>query len=198
MTGPCYTARHLENLNNAKVKERLHRVWGKIEQSSVDKQRIIAKYKKLLTSDFLRGAKLSNGRALYDRTCGKCHVLYDSGGKIGPNITGSNRSDLQYLLQNILDPSAAIGRDYELLTYGTLDGRVLTGILVGTTDHSITLQTVNEQVIITRGDILFEDSSDLSMMPEGQLQTLTDEECRDLIAYLMTTSQVPLPAGEER
>jgi putative heme-binding domain-containing protein len=36
--------------------------------------------------------------------------------------------------------------------------------------------------------------SDLSMMPEALITALSDQDVADLVAYLRTTEQVPLPA----
>lgn len=191
------TARQLEALNDERLTKRLREVWGSLRRSSTKKQRLIAKYKELLSAEYLQAADLGQGRALYDRTCGKCHVLYGVGAKIGPDLTGSNRADLGYLLENILDPSAAVGNDYELQLLVTTDGRLLTGLIVETTDHSLTVQTVTERVIVAKEDILAHDSADLSMMPEGQIEAMSKDECRDLVAYLMSTSQAPLPLNGE-
>ena len=61
---------------------------------------------------------LSLGRALFVKTCAQCHTLYGTGGKVGPDITGSNRPNLDYLLENILDPSAVIPNDYKAMKGG--------------------------------------------------------------------------------
>ena len=45
------------------------------------------------------------GRAVFAKTCLNCHTLYGVGGKVGPEITGANRGNIDYLLENILDPS---------------------------------------------------------------------------------------------
>ena len=50
---------------------------------------------------------------MFAKTCQQCHTLYGVGGKVGPDITGSNRPNLDYLLENILDPSAVIPNDYK-------------------------------------------------------------------------------------
>jgi putative heme-binding domain-containing protein len=73
------------------------------------------------------------------------------------------------------------------------DGRVLTGILVEDAPESIVLQTVNERLPLSRDDIEEIQQTPLSMMPEGQFETLTPQEVRDLVAYLRSAEQVPLP-----
>ena len=51
---------------------------------------------------------------MFAKTCQQCHKLYGEGGAIGPDLTGSNRSDLDYLLSNLIDPSAEVGRDFRM------------------------------------------------------------------------------------
>ena len=47
------------------------------------------------------------GRAVFAKTCQQCHTLYGVGANIGPDLTGSNRADVEYLLSNIVDPERA-------------------------------------------------------------------------------------------
>jgi len=61
-------------------------------------------------------------------------------------------------------------------------------------DKSITLATANETITLPRVEIKSMQQSDLSMMPEGLLQPLNDQEVRDLLYYLSRPGQVPLPA----
>jgi hypothetical protein len=55
-------------------------------------------------------------------------------------------------------------------------------------------QTANELLTIPRDEIASQRQGELSMMPEGLLAPLADQEVRDLIYYLTRTGQVPLPA----
>jgi len=89
----------------------------------------MAKYKALLTPDFLAKADRSRGRLIFKQTCATCHRLFDEGGDIGPELTGSQRSNLDYVLENVLDPSAVFAKDYQVTVLETKDGRVLTGII---------------------------------------------------------------------
>ena len=140
-----------------------------------------------------RPADLAHGRALYARTCQQCHTLYGEGGKVGPDITGSDRKNLDYLLPRLIDPSAVVRKEYLLHTVQLQSGRVLSGIVVMQDDREIAFQTANERLVIARKDIEDLTASNQSMMPEGLLKNLTAEEVRDLIAYLRHATQVPLP-----
>lgn len=132
----------------------------------------------------MKAADLTRGRAVFARTCGSCHQLHGEGGGIGPDLTGSNRGDLDYLLANLLDPSGVVGRDYQLTTVLTQDGRSLAGIVVRETPASLVLQTPTERLTVPLADVEERHLSPQSLMPENQLGQLPPDEARDLIAYL--------------
>jgi putative heme-binding domain-containing protein len=117
--------------------------------------------------------------------------LYDQGGDVGPDLTGSDRGNSDYILENVLDPSATVGKDFRLTVVATTDGRVISGLLREQNDKTLTLQTVNERIVLPREDVEEFKESPSSMMPEGLLEKLTDDEVRDLMAYLASKSQVP-------
>jgi putative heme-binding domain-containing protein len=118
--------------------------------------------------------------------------LYGHGGDIGPDLTGAGRQNLDYLLSNILDPSAVVAADFRMSIVQLSDGRVLNGIVRAQTPQSVTLQGAKERVTVDRADIETMAVAPLSLMPDGLLQPMTPEQVRDLIAYLMTRSQVAL------
>ena len=133
------------------------------------------------------------GRALFGQHCATCHRLFGEGGQIGPELTGSQRANLDYVLENVLDPSAVVPADYQVTILQTKDGRVITGIIKTETDKVVSVQTQNELLQLPRNEIDERQKSPLSMMPEGLLATLKDEEVRDLVAYLASPEQVVLP-----
>jgi putative heme-binding domain-containing protein len=112
-------------------------------------------------------------------------------------LTGANRNDLSYILQNMVDPNAVIPNEYRSSTIDTTDERILTGIIKKEDNNSVTMATANETVVLPRQEIKSIHSSEISMMPEGLLDPLSDQEVRDLIYYLGRPGQVPLPPGAE-
>ena len=74
-------------------------------------------------------ADVNLGRAVFAKTCQQCHTLFGTGGKVGPDLTGSNRANLDYLLSNIVDPSAVLAKEYTPSIIQTEDGRIVTGIV---------------------------------------------------------------------
>ncbi len=189
--------RQLRNLKNPELDEQIQKVWGLMRESAADKQKEIEKYKEIYDSGGSQPGDASRGRAVFARACQQCHTLFDTGAKVGPDLTGSNRGDLDYILQNMVDPNAVIPNDYRAWNLETTDGRSISGILKQQDDKSVTLITANETLVIPRSEIRSLKESQLSMMPEGLLQTLAEQEVRDLIFYLRSPAQAPLPAGAE-
>ena len=75
------------------------------------------------------------------------------------------------------------------------DGQTVSGVVVEQTDKTLTIQTQKERVIIPQSDIVRSKRSALSLMPDGLLTPLSEEQVRDLVGYLMSSQQVPLPAA---
>ncbi len=167
--------------------------WGPVAQPAADKQTDIANFKRRLTEAEFARANVSNGRALFERTCIACHTLYGTGGTIGPDLTGSNRANLDYILTEIINPSEVMLETYQLVTVTTRDGRTLSGNAAAEDAQQLTLRLIAQDTVIAKSDILSREKSPISMMPEGLLKSLTNDEVRDLLAYLRTTAQVPVP-----
>ncbi len=189
----AFTARQLLSLNNAPLTARITRAWGEMRTTPADKAKLIAAYKKRLTSETMKRANLPAGRVLFEKNCANCHRLFGAGGMIGPEITGSQRSNLDYILENLIDPSSAVAKDFQMEIVLTDSGRVITGLAVDESDRALTLQTANERVVVPLAEIEQRTISQVSMMPEGMLQTLTNDQVRDLIGYLASPTQVDLP-----
>jgi putative membrane-bound dehydrogenase-like protein len=189
----AYAARQMHALGDAALTARLRQVWGEVRDTSPNKQAQMTKYKAMLTPAALKNASPERGRLVYSKTCQQCHKLFGEGGTIGPDLTGSNRTDLDYLLSNVIDPSAEVGRDYRMSVVKTVDGRVVTGIVAERSAARVVVQTATEKVTLSPDDVDSVKDSPLSLMPEGQLDTLTREQVRDLFAYLGSKVQVPLP-----
>lgn len=189
----AYTARQLQSLKSAEVNARVKALWGELRSTPAEKLKLIYRYKKQLTPEAIRKADRSAGRAVFQRTCANCHKLFDTGGNIGPDITGAQRTNLDYLLQTIVDPSAAVAKDFQMHVLQTSSGRVITGLVVAESPAAVTIQTVNEKVVVPADEIEERTISPVSMMPEGLLQNMPIERLRELVAYLTGPQQVPLP-----
>jgi len=190
-----FHARQIQNLGDEQLSGQLREVWGEIRNTAADKQKLIARYRKLLSPARLGAADSGKGRALFTQTCAICHVLYGEGARIGPDLTGSSRDNLDYLLENVVDPSAVVGVDYRVSIVTLKDGRVLNGILRDQTAKTLTIQSPGTSLTVERTEVADLKSSAVSLMPEGLLESLREDQVADLIRYLMSREQVPLPAS---
>ena len=179
---PAYIARQLNSLLGAEFAD----IWGKTALSA-DKAATFVKYEALLTDTFLAAADLANGREIFLRSCGACHKLYGEGGSIAPDITGSDRANLDYLLDNVINPSGDVADAYKLVTITLKNGQVLGGNIIAENASQVTLRTVADEQVIGKSAIAKREVSPVSMMPEGLFDILPENELRDLVAYLRTS-----------
>ena len=193
----AFHAGQIRGFEDAALTARLAAVWGDVRGTAAEKRSLLNRYQAELTPAWLAEGDLSAGRALFEKTCASCHVMYGSGRKLGPDLTGSNRKNLDYLLENIIDPSASVGIDFRTVVVLLADGRVLTGVVSERNERTLVLQTAQGPVALDRHEIEETTPTGLSLMPEGLLQNLSAEQTRDLFAYLMGSEQPPLPEQPE-
>ena len=85
-----------------------------------------------------------------------------------------------------MDPSAVVPADYKLSTLTLKDGRVLSGFISAKNEQTLTLRTMTENQTLPTADATKIEGSPLSLMPDGLLDALTQEQVRDLFGFLMT------------
>jgi putative membrane-bound dehydrogenase-like protein len=189
----AFHARQIRSFQDPDLDRRLADVWGDVRPTDQDARQLVARYQAQLSPDRLAEADLRQGRALFDLACAPCHRLYDSGGAIGPDLTGSGRHNLEYLLEKLVDPSAMVAADYRVSVITLTDGRVLNGIVGEQTPRTLQLTTMTDTFTIDRQDIVEIEETTLSIMPEGLLEAMDPQQARDLIAYIMSPRQIPPP-----
>ncbi len=183
-----YHARQIAALADEAVNKRLAEVWGSVATTSDQKKTRMAELRAALTPEVVAKADIEKGRAIYTQACAACHTLYDlgqTGANLGPNLTGSGRGDINYLLENIVDPSALVPADYKLSTVTMKDGRVLSGFISTQNAQTMTLRTMTETQTLDRTTVAKTEASAQSLMPEGILDALKPEQIRDLFGFLM-------------
>jgi putative heme-binding domain-containing protein len=184
--------RQLQYLKNETIDQQLLAVWGSVRDTSASKAKLIASYKAMLAGP--GQADVNLGRAVFAKTCQNCHMLYGVGRKVGPDLTGSNRSNLDYLLSNVVDPSAVMAKEYRSTVIVTTDGRLVTGLVLDENNSALTVQTADAIVVVPKAEIEERELSTKSMMPENQLQQFNEHQIRSLVAYLTDRQQVPMLA----
>jgi putative heme-binding domain-containing protein len=158
--------------------------WGRVRPGTpLEKQKEILRVAKILKAG--KGDARA-GKGVFEKTCAKCHKLFGEGGDVGPELTGYERGNALYWLENVVDPSAAIREEYTTFVIQTTDGRTLSGIVSAQDKATVTLKDQEGRTTrVARARIEEMRASPVSIMPENQLAELKDQEVRDLFAYLM-------------
>jgi putative heme-binding domain-containing protein len=157
----------------------------------------IARYKERMSAETLSHGDARAGRLVFQHSCAKCHALFGEGGTIAPDLTGSGRKQTDYVLHNLIDPNAEIDPAYRLTTVLTNDGRLLSGFMIQQDDRWLVMRTQDARVRLPLKQVEELATSNVSMMPEGMLHSFTDAQVRDLLVYLASAQQVPLPESTD-
>ena len=182
-----FLVRQLTAFDDAEINALIQSAWGDVNAPKADLAERTKKYRDLLTPAKLAKGDLAKGKMLYTATCGQCHKLFGEGQNVGPDITGSNRADLNYLLENVLDPNAVIGKAYQLNLFTMKDGRVMSGVIKEENPAAVKIAMMGGvEFTLSQADIAKREVSKLSTMPEGLFDALQPEMVVDLVKYLQS------------
>lgn len=187
---PITSVRKLLLHNDADLAEEVTAVWGQVGgQTTLQMQKRIAELNEIIAS---ASGNPYDGRELFLKHCGKCHILFEEGGRIGPELTAYKRDDLQRMLLNVVNPSAEIREGFENILVITSSGRMANGFLADQDQHVVVLRGADgHNLVFQRSDIDEMQPLPQSVMPEGLLKDLTPQEVRDLFAYLRSSQPLP-------
>jgi putative membrane-bound dehydrogenase-like protein len=187
---PAFVVRQLREWDDEPIPRLVAAIWGRERPVTAEARERIERLRATLTEKRLAAADAARGRLLFDKACAQCHKLFDEGGAVGPELTGAQRGDLGYLLENILDPNATLAPDYRMSVFSLADGRVVSGLVAERGERTVTIQTPTDRFVVPRDEIEHERKSDLSLMPAGLLDGLADQQVADLIRYVQSPGQV--------
>ncbi|MCE9594300.1 MAG: DUF1080 domain-containing protein [Planctomycetes bacterium] len=190
----AFVLQNLRNLKDPALDELVARDFGVVRDTPEAKKKRIEELKGLITGEKLEQASRARGREVFSRTCQQCHSLFGAGGKLAPDLTGSNRADLDYLLSNVVDPSAVVGKEYQATIVELKAGQILTGIVKRESADGIVLATENDVLDLAASEIETRKLTENSAMPEGLLDPLAPDEVVALVAYLGSPTQTRLLA----
>jgi putative membrane-bound dehydrogenase-like protein len=179
---PAPVRRALATSKDKATRDLAFQVLGAWQDSSEDvKSLIAAKKQACLTGE----PNLANGKLMFTATCMVCHEFHGGGQKVGPDLIGSGRSNLDAILANVIDPNQIIGNGYENFTVSTKDGRTLAGRVVeDTPGHVKLLGAGGASQVVPRDQIASLTNTKQSLMPMG-FGNLPDAAFRDLIWYIL-------------
>jgi putative heme-binding domain-containing protein len=183
---PHDLVRKMTVFRDERIAELIRKNWGQVQgATTAEMQKQIEHYQDMIKKG--TGSPYA-GKKLFAATCAKCHMLFGKGGFIGPDLTSAKRDDLPNLLLNIVNPGAEIREGFETYLIRTQDGRALTGFVLEQ-DNRIVLLRNSEGVDIS---LAKKDIADMriipqSIMPEGLLSSMSEQQIRDLFAYLRSS-----------
>jgi putative heme-binding domain-containing protein len=140
----------------------------------------------------MTGRNFNRGRNLFGETkCFVCHRFNNEGGGMGPDLTiVSGRFGARDLLESIIEPSKVISDQYQAVLVATTDGRSVTGRIINLNNDDIHINTdmldPDKITVVNRNNIQRIGPSKVSPMPEGLIDSLTQDEILDLVAYLFS------------
>jgi putative membrane-bound dehydrogenase-like protein len=182
---PLDQVRQMVLLHDERLNRLVTKHWGRVGPAPAGAKRArINSVKHMLATGQGHPA---NGKKLFQQKCAICHTLFGEGNKVGPDLTGADRRDTDFLVTSIVDPSAVIRNDYVAYLVSTRDGRLLTGLMADSTPKTITLlDAKNERTILARDDLESIHPSPQSLMPENTLDDLDEQLIRDLLSYVQS------------
>ncbi|MEA3211404.1 MAG: hypothetical protein QOE70_4461 [Chthoniobacter sp.] len=176
--------RQMRNLHDAKVDLLLDQAWGKVNESSAATKATLARLKTAYAAAPLWAYNANAGHETFNQICAVCHAIDGVGGKLGPDLAGSWRNGVDYFLENIVDPNAVVGENFQLHVLTKKDGTVVSGLIEQETDSAITLRTVAEPVVVARADLKDQQKLPQSLMPPGLLEALPEQKVFELLKFL--------------
>lgn len=180
---PLATVRKLLLHRDPRIAELIKKHWGEVQGATTAQMSKEIDRLAPIVSDGKGDPYV--GKKLFTAKCANCHLLHARGGIVGPDLTPFKRDDVQHLLVHIINPNAEIREGYESSIVTTESGRTLTGIVVEKDARVVVLRSAEGQrIIVPKDDIAELAGSGISLMPEGLLAGMNDQEVRDLFAYL--------------
>jgi putative heme-binding domain-containing protein len=181
--------RQMRNLNHAEVNALLDETWGRINDSSEAAKITIAKLKTAYESAPMWAFNAKSGEETFKQLCAACHAMGAirlPTSNIGPDLAGSWRNGLDYFLENIVDPNAVVGDNFQLHVLTKQDGSVISGMIEQESTTAITVRTVAESVIVSKTDLKDRQKLPSSLMPPGLLEALPERKALELLKFLLS------------
>ena len=176
-------ARRLAQLNDKDLTPWVEKRFGRLSSTPGEKQARIS-YINLVVNRHGKGNP-ERGRELFRKQCANCHQFGAEGKKLGPDLTTADRSNLMHLIGNIVDPSASIRPEFQTQVIETVEGRVITGVVVEANANAVVVaDSKNERLTLPRSRVEAITPSPQSLMPEKLLDGLADEDLAHFFAFL--------------
>lgn len=181
--------RQLQLLGQDEIGTLIAKIWPELTSLLGQSQmQQIQALRETLSTEAIANADMNRGQQLFQQQCGKCHRLFGAGETLGPELTGAQRDNLSYWLQNVVAPSAEVNTEFRLSLIQMSDGRTLSGVVTQKTPTSFVLVSQEQSQLIKQEDVEEIKALSQSLMPDGLLDALSDSDKQALFKYLMSPS----------
>jgi len=155
-----------------------------VNDSSDAAKETMARLKKGYLAAPLLAYDVNAGAETFKQLCGVCHAMNGQGGNLCPDLGGSWRHGLDYFLENIVDPNAVVGENFQLHVITKKDGTVVSGLLDQESPTAVTLRTLGLPVVTAKSEISKHEKLAQSLMPAGLLEGLPEQKAFELLKFL--------------
>ena len=182
----AYHARQIANLGDASLTQRLTQQWGSVGPASEELRAKINAMVQAYREAPLWAYSQREGGEHFKRLCAACHEPNQTSERLAPRLAGTGSKGIEYIAENVIDPNAVIGQDYQARLLATVDGRIFSGLVEEESDSAITIRTATDRVTVAKADLAEVRVSDNSFMPTGLLEPLNERQRIELLKYLMS------------
>ncbi len=186
---PADVIQQLRSYEDPEIVAAVEQAFGKaLDVSAPEKLVAMKRWKKVVTE--AAGDSVA-GKEHFTKRCANCHQLFGEGKKVGPPLDGYDRGNVNFWLPAIIEPSLEIREGFQSYLALTVDGRAINGMIAAQDPKSVTLRNADNQlVVLSRDDIEILKAMKTSLMPDDVLKEMTDQQVRDLFAYLAQGAKV--------
>jgi putative heme-binding domain-containing protein len=180
---PADVLQQLRTYQQPEIAEQVEQAFGKAVGATAPQQ--IAEINRIREIVSKSPGNVEQGKTHFVKLCANCHQLFGEGKKVGPPLDGYQRDDLHFWLNATVVPSLEIREGFQSYLALTVNGRTINGMIAAQDERTVTLRNAdNHKTVLERDAIESLTAIPTSLMPAELLKELTDDQIRDLFAYL--------------
>jgi putative heme-binding domain-containing protein len=180
-------AAKLSTLSDPSLVSRCNRLMEDLPQLDPQREQFVARKKKVLQETEFRTVSVEAGGKLFQSACAGCHQVRNQGNQVGPNLDGIGNRGLLRLVEDVLLPHQNVDLAFATTVVVMDDGTVRSGF--ARREEGAQLLMVDSQgkeFSLPIESIEHRKKTNYSPMPENFAELLSDEQCQELYAYLLS------------
>ncbi|HAV65077.1 MAG TPA: hypothetical protein DCY13_22240 [Verrucomicrobiales bacterium] len=176
-------SQRLKGSANPETRQRIDVLAARLPDTGAEVQRLIDQRRQSFDA---AKADRAAGEQLYQLLCAVCHKLGGQGALVGPQLDGIGNRGLERLLEDILDPNRNVDHAFATTTLVLKNGDQESGLFRREEGAVLVLaNSGGQEFSVPKADIAERHENSTSLMPANFGEALTEEQLRDLVAYLL-------------